>query len=101
MTFRDICERGQVVSNGKLKVAQVGVPFYAQVSWCKCQHQWWCQGVVTRVSYRGVGGALESSPPPPSARNLEIEYGYYCGAINISYLHVTGHPCKYVSSEAT
>ena len=27
-----------------------------------------------RVSYRGVGG-LEFSPP----RNLEIEYGYYCG----------------------
>ena len=37
------------------------------------------------------GGGLEFPPP----RNLEIEYGYYCGAINISY-HVTGH--KYVSS---
>ena len=33
-----------------------------------------------------------SPPPPPPPRNLEIEYGYYCGAINISYLilHVTG-----------
>ena len=30
---------------------------------------------------RGGGGA--GIPPP---RNLEIEYGYYCGAINISYL---------------
>ena len=30
---------------------------------------------------------------PPPLRNLEIEHGYYCGAINISYLilHVTGH----------
>ena len=28
-------------------------------------------------------------PPPPG--NLQIEYGYHCGAINISYLilHVT------------
>ena len=42
-----------------------------------------------------VSGGLEFPPP----RNLEIEYGYYCGAINISYsiLHVTGH--KYVSSK--
>ena len=34
-----------------------------------------------RVSYRGVG-SLEFLPP----RNFEIEYGYCCGAINISYL---------------
>ena len=45
--------------------------------------------------YTGQGG-LEFPPPP--TRNFEIEYGYYCGAINISYLiiHVTEH--KYVSS---
>ena len=45
--------------------------------------------VLSRVSY-GI--------PPPPPRNFEIEYGYYCGAINISYLtlHVTGH--KYVPS---
>ena len=41
----------------------------------------------------------EGGPGIPPPRNLEIEYGYYCGAINISYLilHVTGH--KYVSSK--
>ena len=44
----------------------------------------WIQGFIQRGGW--------NSPPP---RNLEIEYGYYCGAINISY-HVTGH--KYVSS---
>ena len=45
--------------------------------------------VLSRVSYRIL------SPLP---RNFEIEYGYYCGAINISFLtlHVTGH--KYVPS---
>ena len=32
----------------------------------------------------GGGGTLESPPPPPPPP--EIEYGYYCGAINISYL---------------
>ena len=49
-------------------------------------------GLMFRVSY--TGGAR--IPPPP--RNLKIEYGYYCGAINISYLilHVTGH--KYEQS---
>ena len=49
--------------------------------------------LAARVSCRG-GGPLDFPP-----RNLEIEYGYYCGAINISYLilHVTGH--KYVSSK--
>ena len=48
------------------------------------------QGFIQREGGPGI-------PPPP--RNLEIEYGYYCGAINISYLilHVTGH--KYVSSK--
>ena len=40
---------------------------------------------ILRVSYRGWGAGI----PPP--RNLEIDYGYYCGAINISYLQVTGH----------
>ena len=30
------------------------------------------------------GGGPGISPPPPG--NLEIEYGYYWGAINISYL---------------
>ena len=42
------------------------------------------------------GGGWNSPPP----RNLEIAYGYYCGAINISYLilHVTGRN-KYVSSK--
>ena len=47
-----------------------------------------------RVSYEGGGGAR--IPPLP---NLEIEYGYFCGAINISYfiLHVIGH--RYVSSK--
>ena len=43
------------------------------------------------------GGGLKSPPP----KNLEIEHGYYCDAINIniSYLilHVTGH--KYVPSK--
>ena len=31
----------------------------------------------------------------PPQEIFEIEYGYYCGAINISYLilHVTGHKC--------
>ena len=50
----------------------------------------------------GEGGEPGISPlshnlPPP--RNLEMEYGYYCGAITVSYsiLHVTGH--KYVSSK--
>ena len=60
----------------------------------RCQHQWWCQGVVTRVSYRGVR-ALDF-PSPRLARNLENDYGYYCGGINVSYLHVTGHPCQFV-----
>ena len=34
-------------------------------------------------------GEAEICPP----RNLGIEYAYYCGAINITYLilHVTGH----------
>ena len=47
-------------------------------------------------------GGWNFPPPqqqfPPPTRNFEIEYGYYCGAINISYLiiHVTEH--KYVSS---
>ena len=36
------------------------------------------------------GGGPGILPP----RNLEIEYGYYCGAISISYLYVTGHTCK-------
>ena len=38
---------------------------------------------LIRVFIRGGegGGRLEF----PSYRNLEIEYGYYCGAINISY----------------
>ena len=50
----------------------------------------------------GGGGDLEFPPPShnfPPPGNLEIEYGYYCGAVNISYLilHVTGH--KYVSSK--
>ena len=62
--------------------------------------------VAIRISYRGGGGergALEFSPqqqfPPP--RNLEIEYGYYCGAISISYLmfHVTGHEYEIASEE--
>ena len=43
---------------------------------------------IRRVSYRGWGAGI--SPPLPP-RNLEIDYGYYCGAINISYLQVTGH----------
>ena len=43
----------------------------------------------------GGGGELAGIPSPP--RNLEIEYGYYCGAINISYLtsHVIGHKYMY------
>ena len=41
----------------------------------------------------GGGGGGTGIPPP---RNLGIEYGYYCGAINISCL-ITGH--KYVSSK--
>ena len=38
--------------------------------------------------------------PPP--RNLEIEYGYYCGVINISYLIymlLDISTCLYVSSK--
>ena len=47
----------------------------------------------------GGGGGAGIPPPPASHRNLEIEYGSYCGAIDISclILHVTGH--KYVSSK--
>ena len=52
-------------------------------------------------TYKGSiwGGWNFSHQPQSPPRNLEIEYGYYCGAINISYLilHVTGH--KYVSSK--
>ena len=33
-------------------------------------------------------------------RNVEIEYGYYCGAISISYLYVTGHTCKVLRLES-
>ena len=45
------------------------------------------------VSYRGGGGGGSRLEFPPPPRNLEIEYDYYCGAINISYLtsHVIGH----------
>ena len=32
----------------------------------------------------------EGGPGIPTPRNLGIEYGYYCGAINISH-YVTGH----------
>ena len=49
------------------------------------------------AGFHTEGGPWNS---PPSLRNLEIEqYGYYCAAINISYLtsHVTGH--KYASSK--
>ena len=37
-------------------------------------------------------GGGPGTPPP---RNLQIEYGYYCGAINIGYLilHVIGRTC--------
>ena len=40
--------------------------------------------------YTGGGGWNFTIPSPP--RNLEIEYGYYCGTITVSYLilHVTG-----------
>ena len=57
------------------------------------------QGFIQRGG--GGGGAEIFSPQPQfyPPENLEIEYDYYCGAINISYLilHVTGH--KYVSSK--
>ena len=47
------------------------------------------------IQGRGIGAGI----PPPPPRNLRIEHGYYCGAINISYLivHVTVH--KYVLSK--
>ena len=49
-----------------------------------------CVGKVLQVSkqksihagfHTEVGGGGLEFPPPP--RNLEIQYGYYCGAINI------------------
>ena len=47
------------------------------------------RGSIQSFIQRGGGGGI-----PP--RNVAIEYGYYCGAINISYLilHVTGR--KYI-----
>ena len=59
-----------------------------------------CPEYCTLVRFHTEGAGLEFSTPQPQfslpSRNLEIEYGYYCGAINISYsiLHVAGH--KYV-----
>ena len=54
------------------------------------------QLVPARVSYSLQRGWPGSLPPP---QNLEIEYSYYCGTINISYiiLHVTEH--TYVPSK--
>ena len=54
---------------------------------------------IVRVSYRGGGAGIFH--PPATIFSPEIEYGYYCGTINISYLilHVTGHTCKHVSSK--
>ena len=48
---------------------------------------------------RGRGGGWAWNSPPPPLRSVEIEYGYYCSTINISYLilYVTGR--KYVSSK--
>ena len=44
--------------------------------------------ISCRVSYRGEVGGWNSLPSPQfSLRNLDTEYGYYCGAI----MHVTGH----------
>ena len=60
---------------------------------CVCMYVRMYAGFHTEGGWEGGGW---NSPPP---RNLETEYGYYCGAINISYLilHVTGH--KYMSSK--
>ena len=52
--------------------------------------------VESNVGFHIEGrGGLEFPPPPPP-RNLEIEYGYYCGAISYLILHVTAHKLVYV-----
>ena len=40
------------------------------------------------AGFHTEGGGLEFPPQPqfPPPRNLEVEYGHYCGTINISYL---------------
>ena len=55
------------------------------------------QSMWVLIAQHLTGFHTDGGAPP--LRNLEIEYGCYCGAINISYLilHVTGH--KYVSSK--
>ena len=56
--------------------------------------------VASNMGTEVNAGPSPGLPPPyreggdlPPPRNLEIEYGYYCGAINVSYLilHVTEH----------
>ena len=39
-------------------------------------------GSCSKSGFHTEGGRLEF---PPTPRNHEIDYGYYCGAINISF----------------